>query len=403
VTTRVLCPSDLRALAPGDIVVGGRLRRAGTAWQLVDAFDAVRVELGDVDVRDGDLAIVRGRLGPGPSIVGATIETHRSSGRPKRDASRFADLGVGARLAARAHALRALRDRFAAWGFVEVETPAVVPCPGLDTHLDAFEIARPALSESPPRYLITSPEYQMKRLLVGGVPRCFQIAKSFRRGEVGDNHNPEFTMLEWYRAFASMEDVVADTEAIVLAVNAAIGHAGGTLARLDLATPFERLSVADAFERHAGVPPERMLELANGDTETFFRVLIEEVEPAVAAARRPVFLTRYPASMASLARRCPDDPRFAERFELYAAGVELCNGFGELTDPVEQRQRFESDQRERRRLGLPVYPIDERFIAALEEGMPPAAGNALGLDRLVMLALGATSLRDVLAFPEAEL
>jgi lysyl-tRNA synthetase class 2 len=278
----------------------------------------------------------------------------------------------------------------------------MVPSPGLDRHLDAFEIA----GAEPPRFLITSPEYQMKRLLVGGIPRCFQIARCFRRGEVGGRHNPEFTMLEWYRAFADAEEVVRDTEEIVRAVAGAFGDRDALVVgarRIALDRPFVRTTVAQAFRDHAGVEEHEMLAWANDDEETFFRVLVDRVEPRLASLDVPVVLHRYPAKMASLARLAPDDPRYAERFEVYVAGLELSNGFGELTDPVEQRARFERDRSERRAAGQPVYPIDERFLAALASGMPPSAGNALGLDRLVMLGASKDEIGDVLALPEGVL
>ncbi len=242
----------------------------------------------------------------------------------------------------------------------------------------------------------------MKRLLAGGVPRCFQVCRCFRRGEVGQRHNPEFTMLEWYRAFAGVDLVMDDTEALVRHVARALG-AGEAVEvegiRVDLSAPFERLPVAGAFARWAGVSEEEAISLASTDEERFFRLLVDAVEPALARSPRPVFLVDYPAPFASLARLSTADPRVAERFELYVAGVELCNGFGELTDPAEQRARLLHDQAERARLGKPVYPIDERFLAALEEGMPPSAGNALGLDRLIAVCLGTASIGAVTAFP----
>ncbi|KYG05320.1 lysine--tRNA ligase, partial [Sorangium cellulosum] len=316
---------------------------------------------------------------------------------PSSETERAIHRGLGLALARRAAALAAVRALFAERGFLEVETPSMVPSPGLDLHLDAF-----AVEAARPTFLITSPEYQMKRLLSGGVPRCFQLARCFRRGELGDRHNPEFTMLEWYRAFAGVDEVMRDTEAIVQRVAGALG-AGGAISvsgkAVRLTPPFPRISVGDAFARWAGVAADDAIALASSDEERFFRLLVDAVEPAIAALPHPVFLVDFPAPFASLARLKPGDPRVCERFELYVAGVELCNGFGELTDPVEQRARLLADQAARAARGKPVYPIDERFLGALEEGMPPAAGNALGVDRLVALCLGATSIGDVLAFP----
>jgi lysyl-tRNA synthetase class 2 len=304
------------------------------------------------------------------------------------------------RLRTRAHLLRrraellaAVRSFFEARGYLEVETPIAVPSPGLDIHLDAV----PAGS----RFLITSPEYQMKRLLVGGLPRIFQMVRCFRQGEVGARHNPEFTMLEWYRAYSEIDAMIEETEALIVHVaKAARGRAELVADRIvELAPPFERLPIATAFARHGHISEDAALALATEDEERFFRIMVEEIEPALAEGP-PVVLTEWPASQASLARKKPGDPRVAERFEIVIAGVELCNGFGELVDPGEQRARFLADQAERRRRGLPVYPIDTRFVDALEEGMPPSSGNALGLDRLIALALGQKTIGDVLAFPE---
>jgi lysyl-tRNA synthetase class 2 len=297
------------------------------------------------------------------------------------------------RLAERAAVVAAAREFFQARGFLEVETPLLVPSPGLDLHLDAFAVGD--------RFLVTSPEYQMKRLLSDGHAKIFQIAKCFRKGELGARHNPEFTMLEWYRAGAGVEDVIADTEQLV--AKALGGAATIGARRVDARPPFVRLTVSEAFQRFAEMTEDDTLHAAAHDEDRFFRALVDRVEPALAALPHAVFLTEYPSSQASLARRKPGDPRVAERFELYVAGVELCNGFGELTDPVEQRARLVRDQAERRARGLPVYPVDERFLEALERGLPPCGGNALGMDRLVALACGSTEIADVMAFTADEL
>jgi lysyl-tRNA synthetase class 2 len=397
-----LAPSELagRADAPAVELAGRVLAASGRSLTVGDAFATARATLADDGpAAPGDLVIVLGALAGG-ELHGASIVERfapaRAAGEGAGEVLRLAGRGVGRGLAMRARAMRAVRDFFEERGFLEVDTPAIVPSPGLDLHLDAFAVDDGA------GYLITSPEYQMKRLLTGGVPRCFQIARCFRRGEVGRRHNPEFTMLEWYRAFAGVEEVIADTEALVRHVAGAL-DAGEALsvegARVDLAAPFERLAVADAFARFAGVAPDAAIAMASSDEDRFFRLLVDAVEPALERSPRPVFLVDYPAPFASLARLKRDDPRVAERFELYVAGVELCNGFGELTDPGEQRARLERDQAERRRLGKAVYPIDERFLAALEEGMPPSAGNALGLDRLIAVCLGSDRIGDVQSFP----
>jgi lysyl-tRNA synthetase class 2 len=302
------------------------------------------------------------------------------------------------RLAERARIARDARSFFDARGFVEVTTPVMVPSPGLDVHLDAFEVE--GGERGAPRWLITSPEYQMKRLLAEGLPRIYQLAPCFRRGEAGSRHNPEFTMLEWYRAGATVDDVMADTEQLVARVTGGAVHLDGRV--VDVRPPIDRVTVCEAFERFASWSVKATLDAAAHDEDRYFRALVDQVEPAIARLDRAVFLVDYPACQASLARLKPGDARFAERFELYVAGVELCNGFGELVDPVEQRARLTRDQDERRRRGLPVYPIDERFLEALAR-VPPSAGNALGFDRLAALACGTLEIRDVVSFTTDEL
>lgn len=298
------------------------------------------------------------------------------------------------RLAERGRVVESARAFLTSRGYLEIETPIAVPCPGLDLHLDAF-----AITEK--RFLATSPEYQMKRLLAEGHGRIFQITRAFRAGELGERHNPEFTILELYRPHAGMEAIMRDTEQLVARVTGGAVRIDGRT--IDLRPPFARLTIVEAFERFAKTSPEETLRLANDDEDRFFELLAFDVEPGLGALDHGVFVTDYPASQASLARKRPEDPRFAERFELYVAGVELCNGFGELTDAHEQRARFERDRAERARRGKPVYPIDERFLEALARGMPPSGGNAIGLDRLVALVCGTRMIRDVMAFTDDEL
>jgi lysyl-tRNA synthetase class 2 len=289
--------------------------------------------------------------------------------------------------------LRATRAFMDGEGMLEVDTPAIVPCPGLDVHLDAIEV----LGMRGARWLHTSPEYQMKRLLATGLPGIYQIGKAFRRGERGRLHEPEFTLLEWYRTFSDAAHMQHDTEHLVAQVaRDLLGDTKlkGIEAPVDVAPPWDRITVEQAFDRYAGLA----LDDVSNDEERFFRVLVEKIEPELGRGR-PVFLTHYPARLASLARLSPNDPRFADRFEAYLDGVELCNGFSELVDPVEQRKRFERDQEAREKLGRSVYPIDERFMATLTEGIPPSGGNALGFDRLLMLIVGAKHIDQVLGFP----
>lgn len=319
---------------------------------------------------------------------------------------------------------RVIREVFAEAGFDEVETPLLVPAPGMELHIDCFDTQfRPemgARAEARPLWLHASPEYAMKRLLADGWERIFQITKVFRNGEVAQNHNPEFTMLEHYRVVAEgegYEPILGDLEAIGARAAQAISGSPRVRwrgAEVDLRPPWRRLSVAEAFRTYAGIElpldgdaallKERMVAAGfdPGSAESFddlyFTVFLSF--EARLGMDEPTFLVDWPASMASLARLKAEDPRVAERFELYIAGVELANGFFELNDAEEQRRRLEEEREERRRLGRPAYPLDERFLEAVGR-MPPAAGVATGLDRLVMILGGWERIEDVLLFPAA--
>lgn len=299
------------------------------------------------------------------------------------------DGGLG-RIVGRSQALRALRGFFEAREYLEVETPTVVTNPGMDVHLDAYAV------EGTGRFLATSPEYAMKRLVAAGLERIVQITRSYRRDEAGDEHEPEFTICEWYRTEADADSVMAETEALVASVVAACNEGSTRVVRagrpLELAPPWDRLTVREAVLRYAGVE----IESLRADPDALFHTLGVVVQPQL-GRDRPCWLVDWPIALASLARSKPGEPSVAERFEAYAQGLELCNGFAELTDPVEQRRRFESDHAERIALGKTVLPIDERFLTALEDGLPACSGNALGVDRLVMIALGRTSIDEVVA------
>jgi lysyl-tRNA synthetase class 2 len=340
--------------------------------------------------------------------------------RPDRLATRRANL------AARGRILGAVRTFFAAEGYVEVYTPALQVSPGLEPHLKAFAtvLHDPRDGGARPRYLHTSPEFAMKKLVAGGMKRIWQLAHVFRDGERSATHHPEFLMLEWYRAGASYRDLMAECERLLRAVQAA---AGGAALRwqgreADARLPWQRLTVAEAFARHAGIdllatspdparPDAALLGAAaarigiaphaGDDWETlFFRIFLDRIEPHLGIGA-PTILYDYPLALAALSRPKPDDPRLAERFELYICGLELANAFGELTDAAEQRRRFAADQARKLALYGETYPIDEDFLAALEHGLPECAGIALGFDRLVMLATGADHIEEVLWAPVA--
>ncbi len=318
------------------------------------------------------------------------------------------------RVVARAQLLTLTRQFFAARGLLEIETPLRVPAPGLELHLDAVA--------ADGAWLITSPEFQMKRLLVAGFDAFFQICRCFRANEAGPQHTSEFTMIEWYRGWDTLETIAHDTEALVH--DLAVAHRGSPTVfvegrAIDVTLPWPRLTVAEALQTYAGVTLTgdetgatlRAKAVAAGIEcgtafaydDVFFAVFLAKVEPALARLTRPVLLTRWPAPLAALARRCDDDAGFAERFEAYIGGIELANAFGELTDAAEQRLRFAQDLANRAERARAQYPLDQRFLAALDEGMPPSAGIALGFDRLVMVITGAEHIRDVMAFTPDEL
>lgn len=325
-------------------------------------------------------------------------------------------------LLARGRILRDLRAWFAAEGFTEADPSALATSPGNETHLHAF--ATQAIGNDGagrPLYLHTSPEFALKKLLAAGETRLFALSHVFRNRERGPRHHPEFAMLEWYRTGADYAVLMADCAAILgLAARAAgvetLRHGD---AECDPFVPPERLTVAQAFARFAGIDllatlapdgaPDRAalaaacaragLPTAPSDSwsDMFSRAISDRIEPRLGLGRATI-LDRYPVPEAALARPCPDDARLAERFELYACGVELANGFGELTDPLEQRARFAAGMAEKARLYGETYPLDEDFLAALAL-MPAASGIALGFDRLAMLATHAPRIEDVIWAP----
>ncbi|MHB8417330.1 MAG: EF-P lysine aminoacylase EpmA [Myxococcales bacterium] len=320
---------------------------------------------------------------------------------------------------ARRDLYRVVRDELSSRGYLEVETPCLLSAPGMEPHLTAFESSfRPEMPGPGPRtlYLQTSPEYASKRLLAEGFGHVFQICKCFRNGEVSAQHNPEFTLLELYRSPGSSAEVRADLEALLhraAAEHAMSSRPIGPRAAL-LARPYEVLTVRDAVFGRTGIDLHlhrdgaslRAAGEAHGHRfaagvasyeDVFFQIFLESVERTL-GVQQPTFLVDYPAPLAALAELRPGDPPLADRFELYAAGVELANGFGELRDEREQRRRLVAEQAQRRAAGRPAYPIDERFLAAVGR-MPPSGGVALGLDRVLMLLLGAERIDDVLLFP----
>lgn len=313
----------------------------------------------------------------------------------------------------RARLTSAVRRFFQDRDYLEVETPYAVPAPGEEVHLRAFATTQDFPDGTSQRlWLHTSPEFAMKRLLVAQAGPIFQFARVWRNGEGGALHAAEFTMLEWYRPNAGMRDLIDETIALLRSVLPAVVRCRGVTTDL---SRFERMTVADAFTQHVGVDLLAVgedaagLAAASGATlrdgesweDLFFRLLLERVEPNL-GRQHPTFLTHWPAAQAALARRDPADPRVAERFELFVCGIELANAFVELTDPVEQRARFVNERERRHAMYGEDWPLDEDFLAALEFGMPPAAGIALGFDRLAMIGSGADRISQVLWLPPAD-
>ncbi len=323
------------------------------------------------------------------------------------------------RLLQRARIITALRAFFAARDFIEIEPSALQLSPGNETHIAGFATQFSAPGAAPqPLYLHSSPEFDCKKLLAAGETRIFALAHVFRNGERSRLHHPEFTMLEWYRAGVDYRALIADCAGILGAAAEAAGVTAFSFGGKSL-DPFaepEILSVTEAFTRHAQIDLVAVLgdrdalaaetarlgiRVAADDhwSDLFSKILSEKIEKNLGQGRATVLID-YPACEAALARPKPDDPRFAERFELYGCGVELANAFGELTDAEEQRRRFEADMAERRRIYGEAYPLDEDFLDALAH-LPQASGIALGLDRLAMLATGAESIDQVLWAPVA--
>lgn len=346
-------------------------------------------------------------------------------------------------LESRAAIIRAIRRFFDDSGFLEVETPILQTCPVIDAHIRAFgtdlrgvdgEIARRL-------YLHTSPEFAMKKLMTAGMERIYQICHVFRNAEDSSRHSSEFTMIEWYRTNADYNDIMNDCEGVLRDVARVAGIKRYVYKQYgsDPFDDFERLTVRDAFIRYVGfdladylpplIPPQAGgnvsdpppvltgelegeeditarfretiaktgIRVADDDQwdDLFFRVMDAKIEPQL-GMMRPTFLMDYPIAMASLSKPKQDDPRFAERFELYVCGIELANAFSELTDAGEQRRRYHLEMDIKERLYGERYPLDEDFIAALEYGLPESGGIALGVDRLIMLATGASNIEEIL-------
>lgn len=309
----------------------------------------------------------------------------------------------------RARIFACVRDFFSAQGYLEVETPALQISPCMEAHIQAFRTEWLGAD----MYLHTSPEFAMKKLLVAGLPKIFQLAKVFRHEPKSRWHSPEFAMLEWYQARMTYEEMMDQTADLVRHCVMGRMTAGDKSCNPHL--PWEKITVVEALQKYAGVDISAHLgDLSHIRAEAarigvyvsehddwdnaLLKILMDRVEPHL-GMNAPTIIYDYPVSMAALARPKPSDPRFAERFEVYACGIELANAFGELTNAAVQRERFVHDVALRKKTYGDDYPVDEEFLAAIEFGLPDSSGNALGLDRLVMLATGADNIDLVQAMP----
>ncbi len=320
-----------------------------------------------------------------------------------------------------------IREFFKSKQFHEAQTPVLVPVPSIEPNLEVFKTElTTSLQKKRSAFLIMSPEYSLKKLLAAGIGNVFEITRCFRNEEEASRqHNPEFTMLEWYRTEADYLEIMDDFEALFIRIiqvtqpQADLTHWEYQGEYYDLSSPWERISVAEAFERFAHIDVETLLSKSQllvvgkekgyrvDETTTweqmFYQIFFNEIEPSLKNSGKPTFIYDYPLSQASLARKKQRDPRFAERFEVYLAGLELGNCFSELVDAPEQRSRFEADLQARKTLDKTDYPIDEDLLAALESGLPQVAGIAVGVDRLIMLAANVDSVAETLFFPANEL
>jgi len=312
--------------------------------------------------------------------------------------------------------LSKIRGFFANNGFIEIDSPLLVAKPNMESNLDVFETTlRKNNGETKTLFLITSPEFALKKILAAGLPKIYQMSKSFRNNEPwNENHNPEFTLLEWYETNVSYFDLMDQVEKLVDHVS---GHQSSIIFQgkeINLARPWIRLSMQEAWAKYAGVDLNdyltydtmRALVLKKGYTanaddsweDLFFKIFLTEIELRFADETQPIFLYDFPVSMAAMSRVKKEDPRYAERFELYIGGLEIANAYGELIDSVEQAKRFAADQIEQVKRGLAKREIDEDFLQALQSGLPECAGIALGVDRLIMLLTDSKDIAEVVPF-----
>ena len=409
-------PAATAAISVGEVAVRGRL------LHLAEERGRIADESGGVDfvvktrvegIKIGDIVELYGIAAEG--VIDVTQIRLLAAGRVdwhQGDWARFHANGLWANMRVRAAVLDAVRGFFRDAGFLAVETPTLARASAQEEHIQLFATEYQGNKAKEQLYLAPSPELYMKRLLGVGFERIYQISRSYRNGEMGPQHNPEFTLIEWYRAYASYEEIMADVENLVAHVVESVLGQSSTVREgreIGLQPPWKRLSVRDAFARWAAVDLDACADAESlfrraralgydsarrGDSweDLYHKILLEKVEPELAKLGA-VHLFDYPRQLAALAKLKEGDLAVAERTEAYLGGVELSNGYTELNDPAQQRERFTRGARPG------SAPADETFLTAMERGIPPAGGVALGLDRLVMIVAGASCLDEVIAFP----
>ncbi len=409
-------PAATAATAVGEVAVRGRL------LHFAEGQGRIADESGEIDfgvktrveeIKAGDIVELYGIVAEG--VIDVTQIRLLASSRAdwdQGDWARFHANGLWENMRVRAAVLDAVRGFFKDASFLAVETPTLARASAQEEHIQLFATEYQGDKAQEQLYLAPSPELYMKRLLGVGFERIYQIGRSYRNGEIGPQHNPEFTLIEWYRAYASYEEIMADVENLVSHVaKSVLGRSSVVRAgrAIGLQPPWERVRVRDAFARWADIDldactdAESLFRRAHalgydsarrGDSweDLFHKILLEKVEPELAKLGT-VHLFDYPWQLAALAKLREGNPTVAERTEAYLGGVELSNGYTELNDPAQQRERFARGVR------LGQAPADEAFLTAMERGIPPAGGVALGLDRLVVIVAGASCLDEVIAFP----
>ena len=409
-------PAASAATSVGAVAVRGRLvHLAEGRGRIADESGGVNfvVKTRVEGIKAGDIVELYGIAAEG--VIDVTQIRLLVSSRAdwsQGDWTRFHTNGLWANMRARAAVLDAVRSFFKDAGFLAVETPTLARASAQEEHIQLFATEYQGDKAKEQLYLAPSPELYMKRLLGVGFERIYQISRSYRNGEMGPQHNPEFALIEWYRAYASYEEIMADVENLVIHVAKSVLGRSSVVREgheVDLQPPWKRLSVRDAFARWAAIDLDACADAESlfrrarvlgydsarrGDSweDLYHKILLERVEPELAKLGA-VHLFDYPRQLAALAKLKEGNPAIAERTEAYLGGVELSNGYTELNDPAQQRERFARDARPGR------APVDEAFLTAMERGIPPAGGVALGLDRLVMIVAGASCLSEVIAFP----